>query len=128
MVDMFEIFEVAVPKSGVGEVPAVTPHEFSRYLAQSGHPNRRSPAFARDLVAEHLARWGLTSLVDDGRTVVSELATNAIRHALPHMSGRVLLRLVREPTGALIVVFDPSRNCPGSGSPTCGPRAGSAWQ
>ncbi|WP_181785574.1 ATP-binding protein [Streptomyces phytophilus] len=40
-----------------------------------------SPAIARRLVRAALADWGLEDLADDSTLVVSELVTNAIRHA-----------------------------------------------
>ena len=50
------------------------------------HENRfaddpRSASKARAFVREHLIAHGLESLVDDVGLVVSELATNAVRHA-----------------------------------------------
>lgn len=41
----------------------------------------QSPSRARDFVCGQLAAHGLDSMVDDARLVVSELATNAMRHA-----------------------------------------------
>lgn len=40
-----------------------------------------SASIARDFVRRHLLEHGLPFLVDDVRLVVSELATNALRHA-----------------------------------------------
>ncbi|MFJ9038278.1 SpoIIE family protein phosphatase [Streptomyces sp. NPDC102406] len=52
---------------------------------------------ARALVRGQLARWGLTAVDHTAGLMVSELVTNAVRHAA---SGRVQLRLVR--SGALL--------------------------
>ena len=41
------------------------------------------PKAARDLVAEHLPRWGLTALVEDAQLVASELVTIAVK-CVPH--------------------------------------------
>jgi anti-sigma regulatory factor (Ser/Thr protein kinase) len=50
---------------------------------------------ARNAVARQLARWGLDALVDHARVMVSELVTNAVRHAHGRHIG---LRLVRSST------------------------------
>ncbi|MFE5709226.1 SpoIIE family protein phosphatase [Streptomyces sp. NPDC056501] len=53
------------------------------------------PAFvarARSMAAEQLGRWGLDDLAFTTELVVSELVTNAIRHA----SGPISLRLIRD--------------------------------
>lgn len=44
-------------------------------------PVRASPSAARDFVGLHLREHGLATLVDDVGLVVSELATNAVKHA-----------------------------------------------
>ncbi|MFJ9824878.1 SpoIIE family protein phosphatase [Streptomyces sp. NPDC101160] len=49
-------------------------------------------ARARSMAAEQLGRWGLDDLVFTTELVVSELVTNAIRHA----SGPIGLRLIRD--------------------------------
>ncbi|MFF0525079.1 SpoIIE family protein phosphatase [Actinomadura nitritigenes] len=56
---------------------------------------------ARGLVRDRLSGWGLDELADSTVLMVSELVTNAIRHA----GGRVGLRLVRE-GGLVCEVFD----------------------
>ncbi|WP_433497261.1 ATP-binding protein [Sphaerimonospora sp. CA-214678] len=40
-----------------------------------------SPAVAREFTAETLCAWGFPRLVPDAQVVVSELVTNALRHA-----------------------------------------------
>ncbi|WP_436978088.1 SpoIIE family protein phosphatase [Streptomyces sp. enrichment culture] len=47
---------------------------------------------ARRLVRDQLRRWGLAALVDTAELLVSEVVTNAVRHA---RTGPVRLRLVR---------------------------------
>ena len=57
-----------------------------------------SPAAAREFAARILADWGLPHLIADVQLVVSELVTNALRHALaagPASGSPILLRLVR---------------------------------
>jgi anti-sigma regulatory factor (Ser/Thr protein kinase) len=53
-------------------------HQFSQ--------SSRAPREARQFVADALRRWGLDDLVDECQLVVSELATNAIRHAVSDFS------------------------------------------
>ena len=72
-----------------------------------------SVAMARDFVTTHLLVNRLPHLVDDARLVVSELATNAVRHAgtaftlsLDGRDGSITLR-----------VRDGSRGIPTFGSP-----------
>ncbi|WP_242894050.1 ATP-binding SpoIIE family protein phosphatase [Actinomadura litoris] len=62
---------------------------------------------ARGLVRDRLDRWDLGELADTTALLVSELVTNAIRHA----GGRVTLRLVRE-GGLVCEVFDHSDGRP----------------
>ncbi len=52
----------------------------------------RAAGRARRLVREQLAGWGLGAVVENAELLVSELVTNAVRHA---GGGRIDLRLVR---------------------------------
>ena len=78
-----------------------------------------SVAAARSFVRQHLGEHDLRSLVDDARLVVSELATNAIRHArtpfvvtLSRLDGSVTLSVsdgsqeAPTPTTALVLAED----------------------
>ena len=62
---------------------------------------------ARNLAADQLAAWGLEELVSTTELIVSELVTNAIRHA----SGPLRLRLIRESV-LICEVFDASSTSP----------------
>ena len=62
--------------------------------ALTGEPSAAREA--RNLVAEPLEKWELTSMVDTTQLLASELVTNAIRYA----EGPVTLRLIKE--GALV--------------------------
>jgi PAS domain S-box-containing protein len=64
-------------------------------------------ADARKATAHQLARWGLDELVFSTEMVVSELVTNAVRHA----GGPVGLRLIRENV-LICEVTDPSNTQP----------------
>jgi anti-sigma regulatory factor (Ser/Thr protein kinase) len=65
-------------------------------------------ADARDFVALRLAEHGLDSTVPDARLVVSELATNAIRHA----GTRFTLTVLVQHGSVLLTVTDPSETWP----------------
>jgi len=65
-------------------------------------------ADARDFVALRLAEHGLDIAVPDARLVVSELATNAIRHA----GTRFTLTLLVQDGSVLLTVTDPSETWP----------------
>ncbi|WP_435208277.1 ATP-binding protein [Streptomyces sp. bgisy034] len=73
-----------------------------------------SPALARMSTRTTLECWGLTELVDDAMMVVSELVTNAVRHAHPLPAdpgepGRCRLTLERpEPDMVRVWVMDSS--------------------
>nr|WP_217164961.1 ATP-binding protein [Streptomyces sp. AC512_CC834] len=67
---------------------------------------------ARSLVRRTLAEWDLDGVGDIAALLVSELVTNALRHA----TGPIGVRLVRRPAGAagvlLVEVSDPLRDPP----------------
>ena len=63
---------------------------------------------ARDFVALRLAEHGLDSAVPDARLVVSELVTNAIRHA----GTRFTLTLLIQDASVMLTVTDPSETWP----------------
>ncbi|MEV3987415.1 ATP-binding protein [Streptomyces sp. NPDC049837] len=72
----------------------------------------RSAGQARRFVRATLASWSLPSLVPDMTLVVSELVTNAVRHALvpssPPLEHPVWLGLFRYPGAVVCAVSDPS--------------------
>ncbi|MGW5259801.1 ATP-binding protein [Microbispora sp. NPDC004025] len=61
------------------------------------HGRTRSAAAARDFTARTLCGWGIPDLVPDAQIVVSELVTNALRHAPgdPADAPPIRLRLVK---------------------------------
>lgn len=71
---------------------------------------------ARDFSAAVLADWGLAHLRDDMQLVVSELVTNAIRHATPDGGSArepaIELSLVRHQSYVACTVADPSPKVP----------------
>ena len=85
----------------------------------SGEVSRRfaggytSAAAARRFVAETFRHWGFHHLVDDACLVVSELVTNAVRHA----RSDIAVALSRISGAVLVAVADadprpPTRRCP----------------
>ncbi|QOV36902.1 sodium/proline symporter PutP [Streptomyces ferrugineus] len=64
-------------------------------------------AHARGLAGEQLSRWGMDELTFTTELIVSELVTNAIRHA----TGPVCLRLIRD-RGLICEVSDASSTLP----------------
>ncbi|WP_316743890.1 sodium/proline symporter PutP [Streptomyces sp. MK7] len=64
-------------------------------------------AHARDLAAQKLTEWGIPDLTFTTELIVSELVTNAIRHA----AGPVCLRLIRD-RGLICEVSDASSTSP----------------
>lgn len=77
----------------------------------------RSVAAARDFTFVTLRRWGTRYNSQDIAVVVSELVTNAVRHALPGTGGngppvRVRLGLLQYRPWLLCAVADPSKATP----------------
>lgn len=76
---------------------------------------------ARTFTRTTLAQWGLDDRFDDVALVVSELVTNALRHALPddcppapgESEPPVRLHLMRWSTRLVCAVRDPSEDRPG---------------
>jgi len=72
---------------------------------------------ARDFAGATLRRWGMADLGNDVGVVVSELLTNALRHALPRPAGFATARpikigLLHPGPCVLCAVADPSEQVP----------------
>jgi anti-sigma regulatory factor (Ser/Thr protein kinase) len=72
---------------------------------------------ARDFTISTLQRWGVAERREDVAVVVSELLTNALRHALPAVGHArtgwpVRLGLLQPGHGVMCAVADPSRTPP----------------
>ena len=66
--------------------PALAPGDwtcFPRLATRTAGPDARSVGTARDFCLSTMRRWGVTDRQDDVAVVVSELLTNALRHAVP---------------------------------------------
>ncbi|MFE6691892.1 ATP-binding protein [Streptomyces sp. NPDC057743] len=74
------------------------------------HP--RCVALARSELRKVLSRWGLTEVSDDALLVLSELLTNAVRHARTSRGREIETRYSREPRGVRIEVHDSARSWP----------------
>lgn len=72
-----------------------------------------SPKIARSVTKVTLTRWNLSRLYDDAAVVVSELVTNAVRHALsPGTHDSLRLALVRYQGHLVCMVTDPADTVP----------------
>ena len=102
---------VPVQRSGPPSPARPRPPKAERPLACvvqqfAAMPNAAS--WARRHTADIVARWGVPELIDDCCTVVSELVSNAVRHAAPDDRPavcRLVLTLLTE--GVSIEVWDP---------------------
>jgi anti-sigma regulatory factor (Ser/Thr protein kinase) len=67
---------------------------------------------ARQFLARHLDAWGLQQLTDSAELVVSELVTNAVRHAHPPYGNVISTRFERLESGVRIEVHDANNSKP----------------
>ncbi|WP_382465528.1 ATP-binding protein [Streptomyces noursei] len=74
------------------------------------HP--RCVALARAELSKVLDRWGLAEIADDALLVLSELLTNAVRHARVSRGREIETRYSWEPNGLRIEVHDAAQNWP----------------
>lgn len=83
--------------------------------AQSGRhasavlgPDRRSASQARRLTRTALNRWGLSQLADDAETIASELAANAVAHAIDPQGARlaILFTIHYRPSALQLTIWD----------------------
>jgi anti-sigma regulatory factor (Ser/Thr protein kinase) len=76
--------------------------------------DRQCAKTARDVTTATLREWRLDALAYDVELVVSELVTNALRHAVPHLSPAwpIRLRLLHHAAYLVCAVQDPSGRLP----------------
>jgi hypothetical protein len=90
---------------------------FPRIATRTPGADARSVRAARDFTIATLQRWGAAEHCDDIATVVSELLTNAVRHALPGPGDirprrPIRLGLLQPGPCVLCAVADPSQRAP----------------
>lgn len=76
--------------------------------------DRQSARLAREFTLATLREWGLEELAFDIELVVSELVTNALRHAVPHLASSwpIKLRLLHHAAHVVCAVQDPCERSP----------------
>jgi Histidine kinase-like ATPase domain len=89
---------------------------FPRVATRTPPPDAGSLSAVREFTAATLRRWGVSERCDDIVVVVSELLTNALRHAQPAAAARparpVRLGLFQPGPCVLCAVADPSDQVP----------------
>ena len=89
---------------------------FPKMALRTPSPDARSVRAGRDFTIATMNRWGAAERCDDIAVVVSELLTNALRHALPDVgvAPRCAIRLALLQPGRCVIcaVADPSPKTP----------------
>jgi hypothetical protein len=90
---------------------------FPRVATRTPGTSARAVRAGRDFAIATLHRWGAAELRDDVAVVVSELLTNALRHALsdislPSYAAPVRLGLLQPGGSVICAVADPSHRLP----------------
>ena len=90
---------------------------YPRLALRTPRPDPRSVRAGRDFTIATMRRWGVAERCDDIAVVVSELLTNALRHALPDVGegprlGSIRLGLLLPGRGVICAVADPSPELP----------------
>jgi|SRR5215472_4645291 len=114
----------AAVSDGWAHVPAAGCPGFPRVATRTPVVGAGCVRAAREFTGATLARWGVGERRDDVVVVVSELLTNALRHALPGpgMSGPrrpIRLGLLQPGPCLLCAVADPSSEVPAPRDPGC---------
>jgi anti-sigma regulatory factor (Ser/Thr protein kinase) len=95
---------------------------FPKLAMRTPGTDARSVRAGRDFSIATVKRWGAAERGDDIAVVVSELLTNALRHALPDVGwmpprGSIRLALLQPGRGVICAVADPSPKVPAPGDP-----------
>lgn len=90
---------------------------YPKLALRTPRPDARSVRAGRDFTIATVRRWGAAERGDDIAVVVSELLTNALRHALPDAGpaprpGSVRLALLQPGRCVICAVADPSPKAP----------------
>jgi anti-sigma regulatory factor (Ser/Thr protein kinase) len=106
------------PGGNAGPLPPAGPTAWSSsplVATRTPAPAASSVAAARTFTLRTLHRWGTTDCAEDVAAVVSELMTNALRHAIRSWAGGtspIRLGLVHPGPCVLAAVADPSNDVP----------------
>jgi len=94
---------------------------FPKLALRTPSPDPWSVRACRDFTVATMRRWGAGECIDDIAVVVSELLTNALRHALPDAGQAarrpVRLALLQPGCSVICAVADPSPKTPVSRQP-----------
>jgi anti-sigma regulatory factor (Ser/Thr protein kinase) len=95
---------------------------FPKLASRTPRPDARSVRAARDFTIATMHRWGAAERGDDIAMVVSELLTNALRHALPEVGqaprlGSIRLGFLQPGCSVICAVADPSPQPPAPRDP-----------
>ena len=95
---------------------------FPKLALRTPRPDARSVRAGRDFAIATVRRWGAAERCDDIAVVVSELLTNALRHALPDTGqaarlGSIRLALLQPGRSVICAVADPSPEIPTPSQP-----------
>jgi anti-sigma regulatory factor (Ser/Thr protein kinase) len=111
--------EVAAPASGHWPAAAAQADwiRSPRVATRTPGLGPASVKAARDFAVQTVRRWGMADLDSDVGVVVSELVTNALRHALPQLTrcpdrSPIRLGLLHPGPCVLCAVADPSNEIP----------------
>jgi Histidine kinase-like ATPase domain len=89
---------------------------FPKVALRTPSPDARSVRAGRDFTVATMNRWGAAERCDDIAVVVSELLTNALRHALPGVGAAprraIRLALLQPGRSVICAVADPSPKTP----------------
>jgi hypothetical protein len=96
----------------------------ARVATRTPGTDARSVRMSRDFTVATLRRWGVAERSEDIVVVVSELLTNALRHASPHSADAeprwpIRLGLLQCGPCVLCAVADPSEKAPVPRDPGC---------
>lgn len=90
-----------------------TPSDRPLVTVRTLRPGLESPMAARNVTKVTLTEWSLGALYEDAAIIVSELATNAIRHGLRgDPDGTLRLILIRYQSHFVCIVTDPADEPP----------------
>ena len=95
---------------------------FPKLALRTPRPDAWSVRAGRDFAIATVSRWGAAEQGDDIAMVVSELLTNALRHALPDTGqaprpGSIRLALLQPGRSVICAVADPSPKTPAPQDP-----------